>query len=110
MGGGIMHNEINFKYQEGRLSIHSDKSTGSNFWLYPPLCLTHKELQILYCILQGKSVNDIAEYRNRSSKTIWGQKKHIYLKLGIQSDVTIYRDLMQKGIILFEKQKQITIG
>ncbi|WP_096924395.1 helix-turn-helix transcriptional regulator [Escherichia coli] len=98
-----MYDEIDLKYREGRLSILSDKSTGCEFWLYPPLCLTHTELQILYCILQGKSIDDIAEYRNRSSKTIWGQKKHIYLKLGIQSDATIYRDLMQKGIVHFEK-------
>ncbi|WP_353622053.1 helix-turn-helix domain-containing protein [Citrobacter sp. Cpo090] len=98
-----MYDEIDLKYSEGRININGDKSTDCTFWLYPPLCLTHTELQILYCILQGKCVDDIAEYRNRSSKTIWGQKKQIYLKLGIQSDTTLYRDLIKKGIINFEK-------
>lgn len=69
-----MHNEINFKYQEGRLSIHSDKSTGSNFWLYPPLCLTHKELQILYCILQGKVLTTSQNIEIEAQKQYGGKK------------------------------------
>ncbi|HCR1046008.1 TPA: helix-turn-helix domain-containing protein [Enterobacter hormaechei] len=98
-----MSDENLLKYIEGRLNINDDNSTDYTFWLYPPLCLTHTELQILYFILQGKSVDDIAKYRNRSSKTIWGQKKQIYIKLGIQSDTTLYRDLIKQGVICFKK-------
>lgn len=98
-----MCDENLLKYSEGRLNINDDDSTDCTFWLYPPLCLTHTELQILYFILQGKSIDDIANYRNRSSKTIWGQKKQIYVKLGIQSDATLYRDLIKKGMIYFKK-------
>ncbi len=79
-----MYDEIDLKYRDGQPSIHSDKSMDCEFWLYPPLCLTHTELQILYCILQGKSVGDIAEYRNRNSKTIWGKRNIFILKWGFK--------------------------
>lgn len=98
-----MSDDISLKYNKGRLELNSDKNTDCSFWLYPPLCLTHTELQILYYLLEGNSIENIASYRNRSSKTIWGQKKQIYKKLGVESDATLYRDLIEKEIISIEK-------
>ncbi|MGU0015877.1 hypothetical protein ACVXG9_09025 [Escherichia coli] len=34
------------------------------------------------------SVTEISQYRNRSAKTISHQKKQLFEKLGIQSDIT----------------------
>ncbi|MFP1528225.1 hypothetical protein ACLB1R_18185 [Escherichia coli] len=33
----------------------------------------------------------MSQYRNRSAKTISHQKKQLYEKLGIQSDITFWR-------------------
>ncbi|EFN6200838.1 TPA: transcriptional regulator, partial [Escherichia coli] len=51
-----------------------------------------------YLIL-GKSLSEIARYRNRSLKTISCQKSKLYNKLGIESDLTLWRDLYFKRYI-----------
>ncbi len=43
--------------------------------------------------MQGMSVTEISQYRNRSAKTISHQKKQLFEKLGIQSDITFWRDI-----------------
>ncbi|HDV1316305.1 TPA: response regulator transcription factor, partial [Escherichia coli] len=48
-----------------------------------PLLLTEKELLLLRYLILGKSLSEIARYRNRSLKTISCQKSKLYNKLGI---------------------------
>ncbi|EFC6752278.1 hypothetical protein FD541_02450, partial [Escherichia coli] len=64
-----------------------------------PLLLTEKELLLLRYLILGKSLSEIARYRNRSLKTISCQKSKLYNKLGIESDLTLWRDLYFKRYI-----------
>ncbi|HCO7161221.1 TPA: EAL domain-containing protein [Escherichia fergusonii] len=58
-----------------------------------PQVLSEKEQLLLKLLMQGMSVTEISQYRNRSAKTISHQKKQLYEKLGIQSDITFWRDI-----------------
>ncbi|EJP5887800.1 helix-turn-helix domain-containing protein, partial [Escherichia coli] len=58
-----------------------------------PMCLSEKERLLLKLIMKGMSVTEISQYISRSAKTISHQKKQLYEKLGIQSDITFWRDI-----------------
>lgn len=55
--------------------------------------VSEKERLLLKLLMQGMSVTEISQYRNRSAKTISHQKKQLFEKLGIQSDITFWRDI-----------------
>ncbi len=59
----------------------------------PGMVLPEKERLLLKLLMEGMSVTEISQYRNRSAKTISHQKKQLYEKLGIQSDITFWRDI-----------------
>ncbi|EER3122069.1 TPA: helix-turn-helix transcriptional regulator [Escherichia coli] len=93
-----MSGYIEQKYFEGKLVVANNRRF--SICIYPPLILNYTEIEILYLLLQGKSLSSISKHRNRSVKTIWGQKKQLYEKLNIESDMTLYRDLILSGIVV----------
>ena len=58
-----------------------------------PYLLSEIEVSLLYQLLQGYSVNEISQKRNRSIKTVSCQKIKLYKKLGVKSDLTLWRDV-----------------
>lgn len=59
-----------------------------------PESLTATETMLLRQLVQGKKVSDIAEYRHRTVKTVSFQKNRLYKKMGINQDLTFWRDLI----------------
>lgn len=66
---------------------------GTTVHLSLPGSVSEKEQLLLKLLMQGMSVTEISQYRNRSAKTISHQKKQLFEKLGIQSDITFWRDI-----------------
>ncbi|EGM2364015.1 helix-turn-helix domain-containing protein [Salmonella enterica] len=66
--------------------------------------LTEKELILLRMLMQGMNLSDISQRRERSVKTISTQKRCLYKKLGIKSDITFWAD------IFFMYSDRITIS
>ncbi|EHR8376614.1 helix-turn-helix transcriptional regulator [Escherichia coli] len=58
-----------------------------------PFLLSETEASLLCQLLQGYSVNEISKKRNRSIKTVSCQKIKLYKKLGVKSDLTLWRDV-----------------
>ncbi|HBA4639568.1 TPA: EAL domain-containing protein [Escherichia coli] len=58
-----------------------------------PYLLSEIEVSLLCQLLQGYSVNEISQKRNRSIKTVSCQKIKLYKKLGVKSDLTLWRDV-----------------
>ena len=69
------------------------KEFGATVNLALPDIVSEKERLLLKLLMEGMSVTEISQYRNRSAKTISHQKKQLYEKLGIQSDITFWRDI-----------------
>ena len=80
---------------------------GTTVHLSLPGSVSEKERLLLKLLMQGMSVTEISQYRNRSAKTISHQKKQLFEKLGIQSDIPFWRDIFnmlvgsQEGIPSF---------
>lgn len=53
--------------------------------------LSPRELEVIRYYLAGNSIFDIAEKFNRSRKTVSGQKQTALRKLGLKSDVELFR-------------------
>lgn len=53
--------------------------------------LSPRELEVVRCYLAGLSITQIAAKYNRSRKTISGQKQTALRKLGLRSDVELFR-------------------
>lgn len=53
--------------------------------------LTPREMEVIRCYLAGLNITQIAEKFNRSRKTISGQKQNALRKLGMKSDVDLFR-------------------
>ena len=66
---------------------------GATVNLTLPGIVSEKERLLLKLLMEGMSVTEISQYRNRSAKTISHQKKQLFEKLGIQSDITFWRDI-----------------
>lgn len=66
---------------------------GTTVHLSLPGSVSEKERLLLKLLMQGMSVTEISQYRNRSAKTISHHKKQLFEKLGIQSDITFWRDI-----------------
>ncbi|HDQ3696310.1 TPA: EAL domain-containing protein, partial [Escherichia coli] len=66
---------------------------GTTVHLSLPDSVSEKERLLLKLLMQGMSVTEISQYRNRSVKTISHQKNHLFKELGIQSDITFWRDI-----------------
>ena len=77
---------------------------GATVHLTLPGIVSEKERLLLKLLMEGMSVTEISQYRNRSAKTISHQKKQLYEKLGIQSDITFWRD------IFFQYHPQVISG
>ncbi|MOA66061.1 Transcriptional regulatory protein RcsB [compost metagenome] len=53
--------------------------------------LSRREREVLRLVLQGCSTGEVARRFQRSASTISTQKKAAYQKLGIRSDVELFR-------------------
>lgn len=53
--------------------------------------LSHKEREVLRCYLDGMQVSQIAEKFARSRKTISGQKQAAFRKLGIRTNIELFK-------------------
>ncbi|ELD0440779.1 EAL domain-containing protein [Escherichia coli] len=63
-----------------------------------PVALTEKEVILLRMLMHGMEVSQISRLRSRSAKTISHQKLSLYKKLGIENDVSFWRDILFKYI------------
>lgn len=63
------------------------------------LKLTKQELVVLSFLLKGVTASDISKRLNKSTKTVSAQKASLYRKLGVRNDLTLFRDLENKGIV-----------
>lgn len=60
--------------------------------------LTPKESEVVRLLASGMSVTQVAEYLNRSVKTISTQKKSAMLRLGLQSDSALFQYAKEQGL------------
>ncbi|EHR6806602.1 MULTISPECIES: LuxR C-terminal-related transcriptional regulator [Enterobacteriaceae] len=58
--------------------------------------LTPKEKEVVRLLLAGFEMMAIARMKQRSVKTVSAQKLSAYKKLGVNTDVTLYPDLIKK--------------
>ncbi|EDA1465493.1 helix-turn-helix domain-containing protein [Salmonella enterica] len=68
-----------------------------------PDTVTPTELSLLRMLIQGMSVSEIARKRCRSVKTISCQKAHLYRKLRIHNDLTLWPDLLLRYRMVLRK-------
>lgn len=59
--------------------------------LLPSSLLTPREAEVIYCYLEGMEVVDIAVKLKRSRKTISGHKQSAMRKLGVGSDLELFK-------------------
>lgn len=65
--------------------------------------LNKSEYAVLEFLLVGINVKTISDIQQRSIKTISSQKMSVYRKLSIISDMTLYRDLLERNAIVLSK-------
>ncbi|MGN5128841.1 response regulator [Aeromonas hydrophila] len=63
-----------------------------------PLQLTPKENEVVRLLASGMSVSQVAEYLNRSIKTISTQKKSAMQRLGLHSDSALFHYAKEQGL------------
>ena len=63
------------------------KEFGATVNLALPDIVSEKERLLLKLLMEGMSVTEISQYRNRSAKTISHQKKQLFEKLGDRKSV-----------------------
>ncbi|MNC55367.1 Transcriptional regulatory protein RcsB [compost metagenome] len=64
----------------------------------PSVQLTPRENEVVRLLASGMSVTQVAEYLNRSVKTISTQKKSAMLRLGLQSDSALFHYAKEMGL------------
>ena len=64
----------------------------------PAVQLTPRENEVVRLLASGMSVTQVAEYLNRSVKTISTQKKSAMLRLGLQSDSALFHYAKEMGL------------
>ena len=65
---------------------------------YPPEIiekLTKREIEISLLILEGESTNEIAKKLGIKSNTVSTIKRMIFLKLGIHSEIALYKAMKE---------------
>ena len=65
---------------------------------YPPEIiekLTKREIEISLLILEGESTKDIAKKLGIKSNTVSTTKRMIFLKLGIHSEIALYKAMKE---------------
>lgn len=91
---------------------------GTTVHLSLPGSVSEKERLLLKLLMQGMSVTEISQYRNRSAKTISHQKKQLFEKLGFRAILlsgaifsfsTIRRSYPPRGVIVTDILMIITI-
>lgn len=75
--------------QEQQTAIHGDLV--GDAVLVRNAALSPKEREVLRCCLEGMQVSQIAQKFMRSTKTISGQKQSAFRKLGIRTDVELFK-------------------
>lgn len=66
--------------------------------------LNHRELQLLMMIARGFSLRDIAQKLFVSPKTLQGNRRDTFQKIGVKSDVEATRFAISKGLIEADRQ------
>lgn len=61
--------------------------------------LTPRESEVVRLLASGMSVSQVAEYLNRSIKTISTQKKSAMQRLGLHSDSALFQYAKEKGLV-----------
>lgn len=69
----------------------TDTADGRGAVLVSNPLLSPREQEVLRCCLQGMSVSQIAIKFTRSRKTISGQKQSAFRKLGVSSDIELFK-------------------
>lgn len=65
--------------------------------------LTPLEMEVVYYLLQGFSLSQIANFRDRSIKTVSIQKQQACRKLGCASTATLLLALLEKDIVMLRR-------
>lgn len=78
-------------------SLHPSADNGAEAALLSLPCLSLREREVLRLCISGLTVTSIAELWNRSPKTVSTQKQAAYRKLGLKSDMDLFRKLAQYG-------------
>jgi two-component system, NarL family, captular synthesis response regulator RcsB len=61
--------------------------------------LSKREVEVLRLYAEGLSVSEIATRLKRSVKTVSGQKKSAFIKLGVEHDADLFRYALDAGLI-----------
>jgi len=59
--------------------------------------LTKREIEISLLILEGETTNDIAKKLGIKSNTVSTLKRMIFLKLGIHSEIALYKVMKEEN-------------
>jgi len=59
--------------------------------------LTKREIEISLLILEGETTNDIAKKLGIKSNTVSTLKRMIFLKLGIHSEIALYKAMKEEN-------------
>ncbi|MFJ9989314.1 response regulator [Pseudomonas putida] len=87
---GLASSEV----EEGEAPVEGAERQPESFGLSP------KEHEVLRCMAGGLSVTDVSRKFSRSVKTISGQKRSGYRKLGVVTDLQ-FLELIKRGLKLF---------
>lgn len=98
-GNALMERKINIYINKYKTSIY----------LSLPASLTETECVLLFQLLRGKSLTEIAKKRYRSVKTVSCQKGKIYKKLGVKNDLTLWRDILLGFVYKAESVNSLNI-
>ncbi|QTD31480.1 LuxR C-terminal-related transcriptional regulator [Pseudomonas fluorescens] len=78
-------------------AITGVNAEAESFFLDSPL-LSLREREVLRMYISGKTVTQIAKILSRSLKTVSAQKLSAYRKLGLRSDVELFKAIAQKSL------------
>jgi DNA-binding NarL/FixJ family response regulator len=62
--------------------------------------LSDRESEVAYLILEGIKTNDIASKLNVKSNTVSTLKKNIFLKVGVESSIQLYKMAINEGVLV----------
>ncbi|EJL88094.1 response regulator containing a CheY-like receiver domain and an HTH DNA-binding domain [Herbaspirillum sp. CF444] len=81
-------------YTPPALANSTDKmseASGTDNLIASQVCLSAREHEVILCCLEGMSIIQIAKKYSRSRKTVSTQKLSAYRKLGIKTDIELFK-------------------
>lgn len=76
----------------------------------PPEKMAPKDVRLLGHLMQGRPLAALARQKCRSLKTLYARKYALYRKLGIESDITLYRDLIARQIVIVQPLSSVPLS